>query len=84
MKNSAKVKSLEKIEIRHDDWYMILQGLKLKETELRENAFYRGHDNSEKREKLYDLLARVSRIVDLTSPPSIHNYPYERPTSHRI
>jgi len=42
MKKEAKIKSLEKIEINHDDWCVILQGLKLEEQRLREYAFYSG------------------------------------------
>lgn len=51
-KKNGKVKSLEQIEITHDDWYMILVGLRLKEKELREDNFYRNVDNNEKIEKI--------------------------------
>jgi len=73
MKKEAKIKSLEKIEINHDDWCVILQGLKLEEQRLREYAFYSGvkNDYNQYHDKLIGLLMKVERIVNITEPPSI-------------
>ena len=73
MGEKAKIKSLENIEINHNDWYMILQGLQLKERKLREDAFYTNRPDNYpgKVERLIELIIKVEKIVNITEPPSI-------------
>lgn len=69
-----KFKVVEDIEINHNDWYMILQGLQLKEQKLREDAFYTNTPTDKylgKFERLIELIIKVEKVVNMTEPPSI-------------